>query len=299
MMGTVVTFTIRGGEQQANETAIRKAAEEMQRIENLFTIYSGHDNPVKAFNRTAAGETIALPPEIDALLRTSLEVQKQSSGAFDPALGELNKLWGFSQQEAPSAPPAAERIGQISRQIRNCIRPAGKAGWRRLNMHCQLDFGAIAKGYAIARGMRVLKENGVTDGMINAGGDIELTGSHGDRPWHIGIRHPRNRGEVIGTLTLEKDVSVVTSGDYERFYIFEGKRYHHILDPRSGMPARNSRSATVIGKNGALVDAWSTALFVLGPRGLKMIERYGMDALVVDRSGQLHMTGGFRSRLRQ
>lgn len=299
MMGTVVTFTIHGGEQQSNETAIRKAAEEMQRIEGLFTIYNEHDNPVKVFNRTPAGESVTLPPEIDALLRTSLEVQEQSNGAFDPALGELNKLWGFSQTEAPSSPPAADRIGQITRQLRNCIRPAGKTAWKRLNAHCQLDFGAIAKGYAIARGMRVLKENGVTNGMINAGGDIELTGSHGDRPWRIGIRHPRNRGEVIGTLMLEKNVSVVTSGDYERFYIFEGKRYHHILDPQSGMPAQNSQSATVIGKNGALVDAWSTALFVLGPKGLKMVEKYGMDALVVDRSGQLHMTEGCRSRLRQ
>lgn len=299
MMGTVVTFTIFGGERDTNERAIRKAAEEMQRIEKVFSIYGESDNPVKAFNRAKVGEKIRFPAEIDELLHLSLKIEQQSQGAFNPALGELNKLWGFSADVPPDTPPQGSRIQRIASQIHGCIKPANDNGWQRLNSHCQLDFGAIAKGYAITRGMAVLKAHQVTDAMINAGGDIELTGSHGERQWRIGIRHPRQPGEVIGTLELKESVSVVTSGDYERFYIFDGQRYHHILDPQSGLPARACQSTTVIGTNGAMVDAWSTALFVMGEKGLKQIEKLGMEGLVVGPQGQIHMTEGFRSLLRQ
>lgn len=299
MMGTVVTFTLFGGEREANERAIRAAAEEMQRIDQYFTIYGEGENPVRAFNKAAIGEAITLPAEIDALLHQSLTVQQASHGAFDPALGELNMLWGFSKQPMPESPPQTTQIRRIAQATGDCIKPAEKQSWRRANIHCKLDFGAIAKGYAIERGMAVLRENHITDAMINAGGDIRLIGSHGERPWRIGIRHPRHRDEVLGTLMLKKSASVVTSGDYERFYIFNGERYHHILDPQTGIPAQASQSATVLGEEGAQVDAWSTALFVLGPKGLKIIEKLGMDGLVVDQHGTVHMTDGFRSRLQQ
>ena len=110
----------------------------------------------------------------------------------------------------------------------------------------------------------MFKQNGISNAIINAGGDIRLIGSHGKRPWRIGIRHPRYKGEVIETLELEGDVAVVTSGDYERFYIFEGQRYHHIINPATGWPAEKSQSATVIAPNATLADAWSTALFIMG-----------------------------------
>ncbi|NWF35514.1 FAD:protein FMN transferase [Mariprofundus sp. KV] len=260
IMGTLVEFTVAGADEAASTVAITAAANEMQRIENAFTIYGNQNNSVKRFNRSQVGASVQLPEEISTLLATALTIKRESNGAFDPALGRLNRLWGFSLPEAPTSPPSSRAIEQAMPPA-TCIEKRN-SGWARLHETCMLDFGAIAKGYAIDRGIEILRNHGIANAIINAGGDIRLIGSHGDQPWRIGIRHPRNRGEVIQSLELQGDVAVVTSGDYERFYIFKDKRYHHILDPKSGWPANTAQSVTVIAKSAMQADAWSTALFI-------------------------------------
>ena len=260
IMGTLVEFTVTGADESVASAAIRAAANEMQRIENAFTIYGEVDNSVKRFNRSDVGETVQLPDEVSTLLAAALTIKRESNGAFDPVLGKLNQLWGFSLPEAPTSPPSSRAIRQATPPPL-CIEKRDQ-GWVRLHDNCQLDFGAIAKGYAIDRGIEILRSHDISNAIINAGGDIRLIGSHGDRPWRIGIRHPRNKSDVIKTLELQGDVAVVTSGDYERFYIFEGKRYHHILDPKTGWPGNSVQSATVIVSSAMLADAWSTALFI-------------------------------------
>ncbi|PJA32251.1 MAG: thiamine biosynthesis protein [Zetaproteobacteria bacterium CG_4_9_14_3_um_filter_53_7] len=286
IMGTLVEFTIAGSEKEAAESAITAAAEEMQRIEQAFTIYGDHPNSVKAFNSAAVGVVVTLPEEVSSLLKLALEIKQQSQGAFDPALGKLNLLWGFSGTDMPVSPPDQTAIDPaIPPSI--CIEQSGN-GWIRKDRRCMLDFGAIAKGYAIDRGIEILKLQGIRSAIINAGGDIHLIGRHGERPWRIGIRHPRNKGEVINTLELEGDVAVVTSGDYERFYMFQGKRYHHIIDPITGWPASGSQSATVMAATAAMADAWSTALFVRGANETNIDKAMNLKSLLIDSNGETH-----------
>ena len=285
IMGTLVEFTIAGSEQDQAEKAVAAAAVEMQRIEDIFTIYGEVANSVKAFNASPPNTVVKLDDEIAAVLDTALTIKRQSGGAFDPALGGLNLLWGFSLPDAPIAPPSEQAVKEAVPPT-HCIekRPHG---WVRMDKRCLLDFGAIAKGYAIDRGIAVLQKNGIRHAIINAGGDIRLIGRHGEKPWRIGIRHPRDKAEVIATLELEGDVSVVTSGDYERYFIYHGQRYHHILDPKTGWPATASQSATVIAPNATLADAWSTALFIPGKAGMPFMNNMNDAALVVDHKGNV------------
>jgi len=285
IMGTLVEFTIAGSEQNQAEKSVTAAASEMQRIENLFTIYGEVANSVKAFNASPPNTIIKLDDEVAALLDIALEIKQRSNGAFDPSLGGLNLLWGFSLPESPLAPPSAQAIKEVVPPT-HCIEKR-KDGWIRMDSRCYLDFGAIAKGYAIDRGIAVLQKNGIRHAIINAGGDIRLIGRHDEKPWRIGIRHPRNKAEVIATLKLEGDVSVVTSGDYERYFVHNGQRYYHILNPRTGWPATTSQSATVIAPNATLADAWSTALFIPGKEGMPLMNKMNYAALLVDHEGKV------------
>ncbi len=297
MMGTLVEFTIHGAGQEQALSAIEAAGSEMQRIEHLFTIYGEGSNPVKAFNQSSPGIMQKLPTEVATLLDSALEVEKRSGDAFSPTLGALNRLWGFSQAETPTKPPSDEKISTLSKASFACLQHGSEGYFSRNSRFCELDFGAIAKGYAIERGMEILQLHGIKHAIINAGGDIKVIGTHGKRPWQIGIRHPRNSGKVITTIEAAGEISIVTSGDYERYYSYQGRRYHHILDPHSGMPAAKARSATVIAPNATLADAWSTALFVMGVKGLPLIEKMGMSAILVDANGDIHYSKNAESRL--
>jgi len=287
MMGTLVKFTIAPDTNDINaEAAITAAANEMQRIEDAFTIYGNHPNAVKAFNASTPNTPIALPDEVSALLEIALDIQQQSGGAFNPALGGINLLWGFSNTTPPTSPPSADAIRQALPPP-HCIEQT-ISGWIRTDPRCLLDFGAIAKGYAIDQGIEMLKKHGIRNAIINAGGDIRLIGKHGDKTWRIGIRHPRQQTEVIETLALEGDVSIVTTGDYERFFIHEGNRYHHIINPQTGWPSNATQSATIIAHNATLADAWSTALFVQGKQAITQQYKLNKHTFIIDSHGQQH-----------
>ena len=292
MMGTLVEFTISGTDKETAMAAIRAASDEMQRVDNLFTIYGDLPDPVKKLNAAEVGRPMPLPEEISRLLRTSMAIQDESGGAFNPSLGELDQLWGFSEPEPRTSPPSAKEISQLL-PPRNCFQEVA-AGWIRQNQRCALDFGAIAKGYAIDRGIAALQAHGIRNAIIDAGGDIRLLGDHDGKPWRIGVRHPRQPGGVIATLELRGDVSIVSSGDYERYFIYHGQRYHHILNPDTGWPATGIESATVIAPTATLADGWSTALFVKGAAGLPILQKKGYAALLVDSNGKLLMTDNMR-----
>jgi len=288
IMGTLVEFTISANDSKHASAAITAATAEMQRVEDEFTIYGDHPNAVKAFNASIPGTPVNLPDEVANVLTLALKVKQQSNGAFDPALGKLNLLWGFSKDPPPTSPPEQKAITAAIPPT-HCIDKQDDK-WLRTDARCLLDFGAIAKGYAIDRGIATLQQHGIHNAIINAGGDIRLIGSHGDRPWRIGIRHPRNRNDVIASLDLQGDVSIVTSGDYERFFMYNGKRYHHLINPKSGWPASGSQSATVIAASATLADAWSTALFIQGADGIKLMKNMRGNILLIDHKGKKYGT---------
>ncbi len=155
--------------------------------------------------------------------------------------------------------------------------------------------GGFVKGYAVDQAIQVLRGDDIRNGIINAGGDLFCLGEKNGHSWKVGVRHPRQAGSIPIVLTLS-NLAAATSGDYQRYYIFEGERYHHILDPQTGKPARKAQSATVVAETTAEADAWATALFISGPdEGIRLINRmkdvYGM---IVDSSGSLHYSRGMQ-----
>jgi len=297
LLGTIVEFTVYGDDETLALAAIKQASLAMQAVENEFATHGDIANSVKTFNQAKAGQKVLLSPSVDALLRQSIVVHKQTLGTFDPTLGYLNQSWGFSSLIQPIRPLTPQVI-QDSLQfcgVRH-IQPSGKYQWFKHVDALQLDFGAIAKGFSIDVGIKTLKKLGVKHAIINAGGDMRLLGSHGDKPWKIAVRHPR-QDKPLGWLEVKEDVSIVTSGDYERFFMYEGKRYHHIIDPETGQPAQGSLSVTVVAPTATQADALSTAMFILGfEKGSSIIASMDdVEALWVDVNQQIHMTAGMKA----
>jgi len=240
----------------------------------------------------AAGHSLKTDTSIIHLIRLGRHFESLSHGLFNPAIGHLLQLWGF-QQDAPNhAPPDQAAISQWLRSAPSTLQLQIRGSTvSSSNPAVKLDFGGFAKGYSVALAVQLLEKRGFHNLIVNAGGDLCLRGRHGSRPWRIGIRSPDGTG-VLASLDLERAQCVFTSGDYERYFEYKGKRYHHILDPRSGYPATGSRSVTVLVDDAALADAAATAIFVAGPSQWQTIARHmGIrTVLLIDTDGNAHMT---------
>lgn len=279
-MGTLVEVTVAGArsaaERAAAADAIQAALREVARVDSLF---SWRLPPPLSTSPDARAR------ERRHLLAIGLEVMHQSGGAFDPRVAALVALWGFDGGE-PGLPPPGALTLEVNR-LAGLGMPADVA---ELEVEPELlHFGAWAKGYAVDRAVAVLRERGVTSALVNAGGDVRGFG-HG---WRVGVQHPRLPGAMIAVLEPGHR-AVATSGDYEQYFEADGERYHHLLDPRLGEPARGCQSATVLAASGALADALATAVFVLGPNdGLDLVERLpGVECLIVDAAGEVVESSG-------
>lgn len=239
-------------------------------------------------------------PAMARLLGHAQSINAASAGAFDPGVGGLVELWGFNDEEhPPSRPPDAAAIDARLRD-EGSIADLVIAGTRIESLsprRFMLDLGGIAKGAAVDRIVERLEAGGIAPALVNAGGDLRVVGEPRGRSWRIGIQDPRGDG-VLGTVTLADGEAAFTSGDYERYYDFEGQRMHHILDPRTGRPVMHTEAVTVIARDGETADAAATALFVAGPGGWREAARaLGIEAaLRVDASRKIEMTRAMRDR---
>jgi thiamine biosynthesis lipoprotein len=293
LMGTVVEIEILDPETDQSQAAIDAAFAEMARIEALMTPH----RPDSDVTRLSAAQPYTTPArETLEVIAAGAEISRISGGAFDLGLGCLIHLWGFAEGE-----PHRPTDDDIHTAL-NGVGPGDVAvvdgQVRKSRPDLQLDLGAIAKGYAVDRAVAILQAAGIQRATVNAGGDIRLLGDHQGRPWRIGIQHPRQPQAVLATLLLA-DVAVVTSGDYERAFDIDGVRYHHLLDPRTGLPARGCQSVTIVAKTAMQADALATAAFVLGPvDGLALLERLpAVEGLIVAADGSTHLTGGLAERV--
>ncbi len=291
MMDTFVTISAEGPEKVISR-AIELAFIRMLEVDAKFSIHNPK-SPVFAFNQ---GTPIS-DPEILDVVHAALEVARKSGGAFDITISPLIELWGF-YSDSPHVPRDSEikeclgRIGYNNLVIKNRILEK-----RIDNIH--IDLGGIAKGYNIREAARVLRENGVTAALIDAGGDVYAIGRKSDRLWKIGLRNPRGE-ELLGYVEIE-DRAVMGSGDYERFFINNGKRYHHIFDSKTGYPASDLISINLFHPDPMLADAWCTAIFVLGPeKGLELVEKTpDMEAIMVTASGDRLYSSGLKNQIKQ
>ena len=239
-------------------------------------------------------------PSILPLLQEAGHLSQLSNGLFNPVMGRLIALWGFHENALPAGTlPDTAAIRALVEQAPGTddVTFSG-AQLVSHNPAVSYDLGAFAKGYAIDRAIELLRELGIQHAIINAGGDLRAIGQHGNRPWRIGIRHPRGNG-ILASLEIDGDASVFTSGDYERFFEVDGKRYHHIIDPRSGYPADKTTSVTVIHGSAATADAAATALFVAGPDGWMEIA-HNLDiefVMLIGADGSIHLSPAMQSRI--
>lgn len=240
-----------------------------------------------------------VPEHMRPLIQRANTLSRESSGAFDPAIGALVKLWGFhNDEEVPTVPPAEAQLADVRNSLMSMQWISIKDESVVAKPGVQLDFGAFAKGQAVADAINDLRSSGISQAIVNIGGDLQVLGTRGDRPWRIGVRHPRAEG-ALAVIAMRDGEAVFTSGDYERFFDYEGERYHHILDPRTGVPASGLTSVTVLHADAALADAASTALFVAGPeRWEKTAAGMNVDqVMVVLADGSIRMTAAMSERI--
>jgi len=251
-------------------------------------------------NAFARGESAIADKAIVEMIRRSQVIEEKSDGRFNPAIGGLIKLWGFHTSEYPVIGPAPTQE-QIS-SVLNLNPSSSDITITGLELYSGnpavlLDFGGIAKGYAIDLSIQLLRELGIHNAIVNAGGDLRAIGRHGQRPWRVAVRKPA--GGSIGSIDVQNDEAIFTSGNYERFRQHETQRYPHILDPRSGWPAKDIASVTVISDEGLYADAAATALVVAGLSDWPEVARaLGLNQVaVVDESGKVYLTSQMEQRM--
>lgn len=270
-----------------NTAAIEAAFRELERIDKKFNVYN--KNSEVHFINSSKSKKIPISDEMKNLLNFSIYISSITDGAFDVTIFPLVRLWNVKESEKP---PSDAEIQRLISQIGYKRIALKNSSLIKERADIMLDFGGVAKGYAVEKAVKVLKEHGVKSGLINAGGDIKL---FGDKSWNIGIAHPRKPNRLLGILKL-KDVAIVTSGDYERYFIKDNKRYHHIMNPKTGRPAEGIMSVTVIAPDCILADALSTAIFVMGvERGLKLVELLqDVRCIIVDSNGKIFVSNGLK-----
>jgi thiamine biosynthesis lipoprotein len=291
LMGTYVEITLTGDEDTARKTAHR-VFQELKRVERVTSFHERSD--LTQLNRKADNGAVPVSEELFDLIKEAVRYAKQTDGAFDPTVGALSSLWRFS---------AGEPVLPTAQQVKKALETVG---WRSLELNEEshkvkiekqgmtVDLGAIAKGYALDRAGEIVRGSGAPGGLVNAGGDVLVVGGKAPGiPWKIGVQDPRDPQGLIAVAELT-DCAVVTSGDYERFFERDGTRYHHILDPRTGYPARGVRSVTIVSPSATEADALATAVFVMGAeKGLDLINaRQGVEGFIIDANGKVRMSTG-------
>jgi len=291
MMGTRISVELWHDETAVATQCGEKVFAEMRRIEALMSSYLD-SSELSFINNNAAISTVQISDEMRQIIEKSLYFSTISEGAFDITYASVGYAYDYRKRQQPNDASVATKLPAIDyRHIElghNRIR-FGHSGVR-------IDLGGIAKGYAVDRAIDIGRQCGISQAMISAGGDSRIIGDRGGRPWMIGIQHPRNPDGIALRVPLS-ETAVSTSGDYERFFIEDGERVHHIINPATGRSAKNSWSATVTGPNAMTTDALSTTLFILGAeKGLALIESLeGIDAIIIDSAGKLHYSSGFES----
>lgn len=290
MMGTEVSVRLWHEDAETAERAADAAFAEIDRIERMMSTYR-EDSLISEVNRHAAGRAVPAGEELYGLVETALRISRLTDGAFDITYDSVGRHYDFREGTRPDASTIEEELALLDYRLVTLV--PGERAIRFGREGVRINLGGIAKGYAVERAARVLAAAGVGHAIVTAGGDSRLLGDRGGEPWVVGVRDPRAEQGVAVRLPLV-DEAISTSGDYERYFEEDGVRYHHILSPATGEPARGVYSATVVGPDGVLTDALSTSVFVLGvERGLALVERLpGYEAIVIDAAGRMHYSDG-------
>jgi len=289
-MGTAISVELWSEDRRAGVAAIDAVMDEMHRIDRAMSPHKP-DSELSRINRDAATAAVPLSAEMARLLERAQHFAVLSGGAFDISYAAVGQLYDYRQHVRPSAAALAQARQCVG--YRGLLLDTAACTLRFARPGMRIDLGGFAKGHAVDNAAAILRERGIVHAIVSAGGDSRVVGDRRGRPWTIGIRDPRRPGEMAALLPLE-DVSISTSGDYERYFEADGERFHHLIDPATGRSPRGVHSVTVLAEDGLTTEALSKSVFVLGvEKGLRLIEsQRGVDAVVVDAGGALHYSAG-------
>lgn len=295
IMGTRIYVEVWADDAAQGNAAIDAVMAEMRRIDALMSHYKP-DSELSQINLRAAAEPVKVDPELFDLIRLSTHFSEITAGAFDITYASVGYLYNYPLHEHPSEEQIKAALPAVN--WRNLVLDAEHHTVRFAHAGMRIDLGGIGKGYAVDRGVALLKARGITNAIVTAGGDSRLIGDHRGRQWLVSIAHPdepHNPDKVVTRIPLS-DAAISTSGDYERYFDEDGVRYHHIIDPHTGRSASKVRSATIIGPTATETDGMSKTAFVLGPeKALEIINRMpDFDAVFVTPDGRLLYSKGLR-----
>ncbi|EEF79806.1 FAD:protein FMN transferase [Methylophaga thiooxydans] len=299
--GTEIDVSLYGVDNQTAENTVDALEAAFNNVNNTW--HAWQPSTLTRINDAIAnGEPIQVEADVAAVITQAAEYAQDSQHLFNPAAGKLFEVWGYHQDNwfESRPPPSQESIDvwlHASPTMQAIHIEDGTLASD--NKMVKLGFGGFAKGTAVDAAINALKQLDIENAIINIGGDLRAIGSHGDRPWRIGIRHPRKEGGMMASVAIDHDQSVFTSGDYERYFTYEGKRYPHIIDPRTGYPATETISVTVIHQQAARADAAATALVVAGAEWPQIAASMGIDHVMLMRAdGQIEMTPAMAEQVR-
>jgi len=302
IMNTFISIRVYADNKEKAKEAVQKAFQEFKRIEELTNrfVQKGtaeyEKSEINIINLAAGQSPVLVSEETFKMLSLSKKYNKELDGVFDITIGPLVDLWGFGQEKnnVPGIEQLKSKLDLVDSNSLILDEHRQTAYLKKTGM--SLDLGAIAKGYATEKAAQVIREYGIEKAIINAGGNIYALGEKGDGiPWKIGIQDPRDANKIFAILNL-KDQVAVTSGDYQRYFEVDGTRYHHILDPRTGKPADELMSVTVIGEDSTIADILSTSFFILGvDKSLAYINEHpGIEAVFVTKDKKIYSSVGVK-----
>lgn len=293
-MGTRIEVQIWHENADAAMALLAETMAEFDRIEAAMSTYR-ESSEISLVNRDAAARAVPVSAELYALVELALAIGELTDGAFDISYDSVGQLYDFRGKQRPQAGDITARLEAIN--YRHVSLNPEERSIRFASDGVRINLGGIAKGYAVESVISLLRASGVEHALATAGGDTRLLGDRRGKPWIVGVRDPDDEAGLVTRLGLI-DEAVSTSGDYERFFIEDGMRYHHILDPGTGRSASGVRSATVVGPDATMTDGLSTSVFVLGlDAGIELIESLeDYEAIVVDMERRVRFSTGLDPR---
>jgi thiamine biosynthesis lipoprotein len=289
LMGSSFTITVLAENEKQSDEFIGMAINEIKRIERLISSWDSNSQ-TSLINKNAGIQPIKVDLELFNLIERAIKVSKLTDGAFDISYASMDKIWKFdgSLITMPSEEAIQKSVAKVGYQNIILDKPNTTIFLKLKGM--KIGFGGIGKGYAADKAKKLLQQKGVKAGIINASGDMNVWGKQADgKPWKVGITNPLNKNKIFALFPLENR-AVVTSGNYEKYAVFNNKRYTHIIDPRSGMPSSGIVSVSVFAPNAELADALATSVFVTGiDVGLHLINQIkNIDCIIVTDDGKIY-----------
>ncbi len=289
LMGSRYEISVVATNQEEGDRFIDQAVAEISRIEKSISSWDP-DSQTSKINRNAGIAPVKVDPELFQLIERAVQISKITDGAFDISYAAMDRIWTFdgSLQTMPEEETIRQSVAKVGYE-NMVLDKAEQTVFLKLP-GMKIGFGAIGKGYSADRAKALLKDKGVVAGMINASGDLNCWGEKPDgTPWMVGITNPLNKNKVFAWFPIQND-AVVTSGDYEKFVVLNGKRYAHIIDPRTGYPSSGLASVSMFAPSAELADALATSVFVMGiEAGINLIDQLaGIECIVVDDKGKVY-----------